>query len=301
MIRAYPKIFSIGTDYIIDIFKEDVEITEKIDGSQFVFGKIDGTLHMRSKGAVIYPEVPDGLFKEVVEYVKSIETRLPDNLVFYCEYLKKPKHNCLVYDRVPKNYLMLFGVMKFPAEKFLPLDEWVDVLGVETVPKLYVGRIEKVEEILRFLETDSILGNTKVEGIVVKNYYRPFLLGGQPIPLMAGKFVSEKFKEVHRKEWKVDPTKKSGWQTFCESFRTEARWQKAVQHLREKGLLLNAPQDIGNLIAEVKNDIQEEEREAVLNFIWKEFANQLLKTATRGLPEWYKEELLKRNLEKEEK
>ena len=53
-ISAYPKIFAIGTDYICDIFKDVVEITEKIDGSQFVFGKVSGELHIRSKGAVIH-------------------------------------------------------------------------------------------------------------------------------------------------------------------------------------------------------------------------------------------------------
>ena len=34
MIQAYTKIFAIGTDYIRDIFNEEVEISEKIDGSQ---------------------------------------------------------------------------------------------------------------------------------------------------------------------------------------------------------------------------------------------------------------------------
>jgi len=49
MISAFPKIFTLGTDYISDIFKEEVEITEKIDGSQISFGKIEGELYMRSK------------------------------------------------------------------------------------------------------------------------------------------------------------------------------------------------------------------------------------------------------------
>lgn len=31
---AFPKIFSLGTNYIQDIFKEEVEVTEKVDGSQ---------------------------------------------------------------------------------------------------------------------------------------------------------------------------------------------------------------------------------------------------------------------------
>lgn len=46
MIRAFPKIFAIGQRYISDIFKDEVEISEKIDGSQFCFGKIGGQVHM---------------------------------------------------------------------------------------------------------------------------------------------------------------------------------------------------------------------------------------------------------------
>ena len=38
MIPAYPKIFSIGSPYVPNLFKGRVEVTEKIDGSQFTFG-----------------------------------------------------------------------------------------------------------------------------------------------------------------------------------------------------------------------------------------------------------------------
>lgn len=54
MIKAFPKIFAIGTDYIKDIFSETVEVSEKIDGSQFGFGKINGDVFMRSKGAQLF-------------------------------------------------------------------------------------------------------------------------------------------------------------------------------------------------------------------------------------------------------
>lgn len=50
MISAFPKIFAIGTKYIDSIFDNEVEITEKVDGSQFAFGKIDGEVYCRSKG-----------------------------------------------------------------------------------------------------------------------------------------------------------------------------------------------------------------------------------------------------------
>ena len=55
-IKSFPKIFELGTDYISLIADNEVEITEKIDGSQFVFGKIDGNLMTRSKNCIILKE-----------------------------------------------------------------------------------------------------------------------------------------------------------------------------------------------------------------------------------------------------
>jgi len=107
VITAFPKIFAIGTDYIRDIFCEEVEVTEKIDGSQFAFGRVNGELYLRSKGAQLYTENPEKMFAEAIAYVGQIQDRLPEGMIFYAEYLKKPKHNTLKYERVPKNHLML--------------------------------------------------------------------------------------------------------------------------------------------------------------------------------------------------
>ena len=54
MVGPFPKIYDLGHRYVQNIFNEDVEITEKIDGSQFAFGKIDNDLIFRSRRAEIY-------------------------------------------------------------------------------------------------------------------------------------------------------------------------------------------------------------------------------------------------------
>ena len=110
MIRSFSKIFAIGTDYIKDIFKDEVEITEKLDGSQFVFGRVDNELYLRSKGQQIFPESSDKMFRIATDYILSIEHKIADNMVYYCEYLAKPKHNTLAYERVPKNNLILLKI-----------------------------------------------------------------------------------------------------------------------------------------------------------------------------------------------
>lgn len=299
MIKSFPKIFAIGTDYIKDIFSSSVEITEKIDGSQFDFGKIDGILYCRSKGQQLLLETPEKMFKEAVDYVISIQDKIKDNTIYFCEYLKVPKHNILKYNRIPKNHLILFGISDKTGTSFKKtykqLKDLADELEIEIVPLIYKGKVKSEEEIKKFLEKDSILGGVKIEGIVVKNYKNSFLLGGQPIPLMSGKYVSESFKETHREKWGKDFTSKGKWETFKESFCTEARWHKAIQHLKEKGELENSPRDIGKLIAEIKNDITEEEKEDIKNFLWKEFGEEILRSSAKGFPEFYKNQLLKRS------
>ena len=294
MIKTFPKIFTIGTNYILDIFKEPVEITEKIDGSQFNFGKIDGELVMFSKGNRQFAEKPDKLFDEAVNYIVSIQDRLPDNTMFHAEYLRKPHHNTLTYDRTPKNHLILFGVSDttdaFDDRYFL----WAEKLDIEAVPILYEGMVNNADELMAFLERQSILGNTTIEGVVVKNYQRKWLIGGYPMPIMCGKFVSEKFKEKHGKEWK---TGKNKLDAFFQSFRTEARWLKSIQHLRDDGQLEYKPRDIGKLIKAIQEDIVGEERVAIMEFLYNLHKPKFLRIAIAGFPEWYKEWLMKRSFE----
>lgn len=298
-IKAFPKIFALGTYYVSSIADNEVEITEKIDGSQFVFGKIDGNLMTRSKGCMIFEGEDNKMFNKATDYVRSIEHKIPDNTIFYCEYLQKPKHNALEYERTPKNNLILFGVCD-ESDKFISkydeLLKFGELLDIEVVPLLYKGTIElkNIEFFDSILKRKSVLGKADIEGLVVKNYEQPFLLGGHTIPLMSGKYVSENFKEVHRNTWKVENESKSKWGLFMEGYKTEARWLKSVQHLQDKNELDNSPKDIGKLIEEIKNDITNEEKEVIKDFLWKEYSGELLRKSTNGFPEWYKRYLITR-------
>jgi len=300
MIRSYPKIFAIGTDYIRDLFANSVEITEKLDGSQMAFGKdLEGNFYMRSKGRQLFPELTDKNFLPAVIYAMSIRDRIPNDMVFYCETLARPKHNALKYNTVPKNHLYLFGASDYTGSKFFNrlLPSWAEELDIDCSRLFYEGLIENIDELKELLDSESYLGGTRIEGFVIVNYYQQFLLGGQPMPLMAGKWVSEEYKEVHRKDWDSHTTV-GKWQAFKESYRTEARWEKAIQHLRDNGKLLNAPQDIGPLLKEIHTDITTEEIDTIKNFLWKEFGREVLSYACKGFPEFYKQKLAERSFEK---
>ncbi len=291
ILKAFPKIYALGSAYIPGIFDEPVEVTEKIDGSQFVFGKVGGEVQCRSKGAEIFMDNPDKMFSRAVDTVRNMD--LPDHTIFYTEYLMRPKHNILSYASIPTNHLVLFGVSDEKSEIMCAdhskLASYAEELGIDVVPLIHQGPLTP-EDALAFLERDSYLGGAKIEGFVVKNY-KQCLIANHPHPLMAGKFVSEKFKEKHAKDWKKENTAGGRWDVIKSQYRTEARWLKAVQHLREKEQLSREPKDIGALIKEVQLDISQEESEDIKAILWGLYGKDLLRRSTAGLPEWYKEQL----------
>jgi hypothetical protein len=132
-----------------------------------------------------------------------------------------------------------------------------------------------------------------VEGVVVKNYAQTIMIGSKIYPSF-GKYVRPEFREKLNKTW---TSGKDKVQEFIDSFRTEARWQKAIQHLQEKGELVNEPKDIGKLVAEVKRDILEEEELNIKNGLYRLFKDTILRKATAGLPEKYKEWLAEKAFE----
>lgn len=290
-IASYPKIYNIGHPAVAQLFDEPVDVQEKVDGSQFSFGLINGELICRSKGKQFYPNACDGLFVNACEYVKRIAGILPEGYVFRCEYLQKPKHNTLAYDRTPKNFLMLFD-MTYGVEMYCgyeTLSAWSNTLEIELVPQFFSGHVESVEQIKHILESKSVLGGQKVEGIVCKSR----TLYGRDSKALMGKYVSESFREIARCSWKV---RNPSWSDFFDGlvirYRTPARFEKAAQHMRDKGELTGAMQDIGPLIKELHADTWDECADEIAVKCLEYCKRDFLRKISRGLAEWYKERLL---------
>jgi len=91
--HSYPNIFALGHRYIKDLFLDNVLIEEKVDGSQFSFGKflIDGKeeLKCRSKGCQINVEFPEKMFSCAISSVKEIFNNLKIGWTYRGEYLSK--------------------------------------------------------------------------------------------------------------------------------------------------------------------------------------------------------------------
>jgi hypothetical protein len=295
-IYSYPSVFALGHKMIADIFSGPVVIEEKVDGSQFSFGIIDGELQCRSKGKQMIIDAPEKMFKKAVDTVKDIAPALIPGRIYRCEYLEKPKHNVLSYARVPKGNLVLFDVATGNETYLSLIDKYYEAerIGLEYVPALAAGEFHIMDELVKLLDTTSFLGGTKIEGFVVKNYN----LFTAEKKIAIGKYVSEAFKEVQGGEWKKNnPSSVDIITALIQRYRTDARWEKAIQHLRDAGTLEGSPRDIGALIKEIPTDIQKECEDEIKQALWSYAWDKIRRGVVSGFPEWYKQRLAEQAFE----
>jgi hypothetical protein len=314
MIPSYPKVYQLGHRWLADLFEGQVYVQEKVDGSQFSFGFIGKTLYMRSKSATVAevtfehgePTIVEGpgaqQFRLAIDSILARASLLHPDTVYRGEFLAKPKHNTLAYDRVPKGNVVIFDVEDVGLSTpriYHPIDLITETerIGLENVPYIDIDHLDSGVIVDTVRNTDSMLGGQKIEGLVFKNYTQ-FGMDGK---FLAGKYVSEAFKEVHQKDWKErNPAGADIIETIGAGLRTPARWNKAVQHLRDRGELLDAPQDIGPLMKEVSTDLHAEVTDEVKEALFKWAWPKIQRLATRGLPEWYKEQLLENQFQPRE-
>jgi len=321
--HSYPSIFNLGHRAIADLFSVPVIVEEKVDGSQFSFGLIPEQiiaadsfglatettvyeLRVRSKGAVMHPDAPEKMFNHAVASVKERLHLLHPGWTYRGEYLAKPNHNALAYDRVPAGHIVLFDINTGDETYLSPAEKRAEAerLGLECVPVVYSGQIpgitpeEKIQFFRTFLDTTSILGGQKIEGVVVKPL--DYNLFGPDKKCLFGKFVSEAFREVHKRSWKeTNPTNGDIIQQIGSDYCTAARWNKAINHLREAGKIQDDVKDIGLIIKEVPADVFKECEEEMRDRLWKHAKPHITRQLTRGLAEFYKEKLLALQFERE--
>lgn len=294
--HSYPTIFNLGHRYIGDLLTVPVIIEEKVDGSQFSFGVTEsGEVMARSKGVVMDINAPEKMFSKAIDTVRELAPILVPGWTYRGEYFQKPKHNVLAYDRVPIKNIILFDIHR-GEEDYLSYDEKATEakrLGLEVAPKLYDGILPDISILGGLLDRESVLGGQKIEGVVIKQ--RTPTMFGQDKKALIGKYVSAAFKEVHKGEWRTqNPTPGDIALEIGTALKTPARWNKAVIHLRERGLIQDAPQDIGLLVKEVPADILKDMEEEIKQRLFDQAWPKIRRIATNGLPEWYKEQLAQR-------
>lgn len=294
--HSYPSIYNVGHRLVKDIFTEPVLIEEKIDGSQFSFGVLGGQLVCASKRKQLILDAPDKLFTKAVDTAIRLAPQLHPDWIYRGEYLQKPKHNALAYGRVPLQHVMIYDIAQGEEDYLDQEAKLVETqrLGLECVPQLAFGEVTTADHLRGLLDKESVLGGAKIEGFVIKNYH----LFGPDKKILMAKFVSEEFKEKHAVAWKMsNPHAGDVVFLLTSALRTEARWRKAIQHLRDDGRLTDSPKDIGALILEIKSDIEKECEVEIKDALYKWALPKVLRGVTVGFPEFYKQMLLNQQFE----
>lgn len=281
-IPNFGKLHHLGSRnaQFVDTPGEDIEYTEKIDGSQFSFMRDqDDYLWFRSKRADINPLDP-GMFEAGVRSITARASLLHPGWIYRGEYLRLPKHNALQYDRVPFGNVYLFRVDTGPEAYLSTTDLQAEAARIDLEgPRVFPSPPEGTE--------GSVLGGVPMEGYVIKNYSRSCLMTGK-YPLMA-KWVRPSFREIAGGEFrKANPTPKDLVEQLALDVCPEARMEKAVQHLAEQGLLDNSPRDIPMLMKELSEDIRVEASEYIAEQLLKHHLPHILRKAVRGFPQWYR-------------
>lgn len=297
---SYWKSVNLGDPKLGEFFRGSIlQVEEKIDGSQFSFGKVNGELFMRSRSTLLNLESPEKLFAKSVNHILSVNPNLiPNNIVFRGESVTSNRHNSNVYSRTPTGFIVLFGGEDLVTGRVLDhleLSECAANFGIDVVPILDTMNPDGMsgEEILshlnKFLDRESYLGGCLVEGVAIKRLSNPIFYMDKPI---FAKLVSASFKETQKKEWRKDnPTQLDALHVIAEEVGTPARYDKAIQRLKESGKYTGAVQDIGPLIKAVGDDIREECREFIGARFAELFTDDVSRIAVKGVPNWYKKKL----------
>ena len=285
----YSKIHQLYHREVHRMQGHQVVVQEKIDGSQISFGKKDGELFVRSKNQMINLDDPEKMFANAVGVLKSKDP--PEGYVFRGEYLKIPKHNVLKYDRIPQDHIIIYDIEDGDGSNYYLDPSLVEDIaadyGFEVVPTFAETDFCHVNQsfIDICLENISTLGGPLVEGIVIKCYD---LFDSRDKTLMC-KYVRPEFKEMHT--GKTGKPGKHIVNEIGEQLATDARFEKAVQHLRDSNMLVGEPKDIGVLMRELNRDFEEHVDE-IKNLLYTNYRKEILRVANRGFATWYKDKLM---------
>lgn len=277
----FPKIYRLGHKDVKDILDGPVEVTEKIDGSQISFGVIEKKLVVRSKNTEINPADVPNQFVNSYQSVQRIfsEGKLEEGYFYYGEAVRGFRHNVITYDIIPKEHIALYSIRK-PDGTFEPdfkvIQNTANSFGIDSVPLKHLGTIS-VPELEDILKQDSFYG-PRMEGLVIKSSRKKFEMA---------KLVRDDYKEVSQHVIKNSlPLEQRITELFLQ-YKTNARWDKAIQHYLDAG---NSPDDklvIPSLIKEVVQDILTEEGETIKDDLFAFFRKQFIRTVTEGLADYY--------------
>jgi hypothetical protein len=160
-----------GREFIENLFTKYVIVSEQLDGSRFTVMKANDNslVYCKKDGSIInfIDRTMMVFYERAIEHFESLGTdvliKMPDNWVFGFQYFPSLAPVNIVYDRLPKNNLILTDIqilndsgriIKTIADPRV-LRDWAKIIDVENPPIIYNGPLNQLqkEKILEYLGT----------------------------------------------------------------------------------------------------------------------------------------------------
>ena len=160
-----------GKQFIEDLFKDFLVVSEKLAGSSFAFekkgnsiefykGSGDRPINMIDRTLMMYYEKP-------IQYIKNVSSTMmasiPENWRFCFQYFVHNQPNVITYDKIPSNHLVLTHIkVMSPNGKLIKIIEdprvikdWSSAIGVTPLLPIFKGYLttEQKEKLKTFIET----------------------------------------------------------------------------------------------------------------------------------------------------
>ena len=169
--KELAKIYKeLGQDFINDLFKDYLVVTEKLSGSTFSFEKSgsslkffksnDKPINLIDRTLMVYYETPINYIKQTTS---SFIDSIPVNWRFCFQYFVHNEPGIIKYDNLPKNNLVLTHIqVKNQSEKLVKIIEdprviqdWANALDVTPLIPIFKGYLtdEQKDSIKKFIKT----------------------------------------------------------------------------------------------------------------------------------------------------
>lgn len=322
--KKYSEIPNLYRPEAQSIFNlENVIATEKLHGTNFSFGLVDGEPRINSRNNKIWGEIKkkefynqqfDG-YRIVNEFKKQIGMQIFDfmrsrnlnNLLIYGEFYGNGIQKKINYG--PNKYFSFFDAYDLIEDKWLNHNDFINIchlLELNSVPELYCGppKLSIFEEILNKDSTQAKLNGVKdspniQEGIVIKGLYSETNKFDERI---IAKYKTEKFSEKNpktsnkpSKEIKGKKEQVEFAEKIASGYVTEARLENCLEKMRgmNKPLTIKITKDVvkymqDDVLKDLSSELNDQrfDKRLVLKLVGKQ--------SVKLFHDWLKEEFRKR-------
>lgn len=237
----YPKIYTLGSPENEGMLNNIVVCESKIDGANFRCRYLpeEDRLVFGSRNQTLVNPGPTS-WKAVRSYQKAFELykdKFIPGVIYYSESMQK---HTLQYDNIPDT--IGYDVYDIEREEFYNWKAAKAAFEQIGIPFINVhfekpGSEVTVEELKQLIKT-SPYRKEGDEGIVLKCYSKKNVFGR---PLFA-KIVDDLFKEENKKVFRGGlPIASNDEYEVIDRYLTDARFNKAIMHLKEQGEVIDMP------------------------------------------------------------